>query len=152
MSWATPADVTDAWIGDDVPDDAAKIQLGIGKAERELRRRVPDLVSRIDAEGDLVPPVTELVDTARDVVVAMVTRVFRNPTGTRQKNSTTTTGPFSETVSETVGGSSPGTLEPTSDELAKLQGRRNTGAFTVSMLPAGSPFASERDPLWWVSL
>ena len=152
MSWATPADVTDAWIGDDVPDDAVKVQLWIDKAERELRRRVPDLMARIDAEAALEPPLTDLVDTARDVVVAMVTRVFRNPTGTRQKNSTTTTGPFSETVTETVGGSSPGTLEPTGDELAKLQGRRNTGAYTVSMLPASSPFLAERDPLWWVSL
>lgn len=152
MSWATPADVTDAWIGDDVPDDVAKVQLWIDKAERELRRRVPDLQARIDAEAVEVPPVTDLLDTARDVAVAMVTRIFRNPTGTRQKNSTVTTGPFSETISETVGGSSPGVLEPTVDELAKLQGLRATGAYTVSMIPVDSTFGSPRDPLWWTTV
>lgn len=140
MSWTTPTDVTDAWIGNDAPDDVVKIQLWLDKAEREVRRRVPDLQARIDAEAALVPPVTDLLETAKDVVVAMVTRIFRNPTGTRQKNATVTTGPFSETTSETVGGNSPGVLEPTADELAKLQGLRASGAFTVSMIPTSSPF------------
>lgn len=155
MSWTTPGDVTDAWIGDDVPDDAAKLQIWIDKAERELRRRVSDLQERIDAEAGEIPPSTDLLDTAKDVVVAMITRIFRNPTGTRQKNSTVTTGPFSETVSETVGGNSPGVLEPTADELAKLQGLRATGAFTVSMIPAGSQFSDGGPryfpPLGWVT-
>ena len=140
MSWTTPDDVIDAWIGDDAPDDVVKIQLWLDKAEREVRRRVPDLQARIDAEAALIPPVTDLLETAKDVVVAMVTRIFRNPTGTRQKNATVTTGPFSETVSETVGGNSPGVLEPTTDELAKLQGLSESGAFTVSMIPPSSPF------------
>ena len=140
MSWTTPDDVIDAWIGDDAPDDVVKLQIWLEKAEREIKRRVPDIQARIDAEAALIPPVTDLLETAKDVVVAMVTRIFRNPTGTRQKNNTTTTGPFSETTSETVGGNSPGVLEPTADELAKLQGLRSSGAFTVSMIPTSSPF------------
>jgi hypothetical protein len=151
MSWTTPDDVIDAWIGGDVPDDVVKLQIWLDKAEREIRRRVPDIQERIDAEAAEVPPRTDLLESARDVVVAMVTRIFRNPTGTRQKNSTVTTGPFSETVSETVGGNSPGVLEPTADELAKLQGLRATGAFTVSMIPTDSAFSGVRDPLWWVT-
>lgn len=151
MSWTTPADVIDAWIGDDVPDDVVKLQIWLDKAEREVKRRVPDIQERIDAEAAAVPPRTDLLESAKDVVVAMVTRIFRNPTGTRQKNSTVTTGPFSETVSETVGGNSPGVLEPTADELAKLQGLRATGAYTVSMIPTDSAFSGARDPLWWVT-
>lgn len=152
MSWTIPEDVTDAWIGDDAPGDDTKVQLWIDKAERELRRRVPDLQARIDAEAELVPPSEELLETAKDVVVAMVTRIFRNPTGTRQKNATVTTGPFSETTSETVGGNSPGVLEPTSDELAKLSGLSESGAFTVDLLPSTSPFSGATyDPLWWVT-
>lgn len=151
MSWTTPDDVIDAWIGDDVPDDVVKLQIWLDKAEREIRRRVPDIQERIDAEAAEVPPRTDLLESAKDVVVAMVTRIFRNPTGTRQKNSTVTTGPFSETISETVGGNSPGVLEPTADELAKLQGLRATGAFTVSMIPTDSTFSGTRDPLWWVT-
>lgn len=140
MSWTTPDDVIDAWIGDDAPDDVAKVQLYIDKAERELRHRVPDLQSRIDAEAEEVPPSTELIDTARDVVVAMVTRKFQNPSGTRQRNSTTTTGPFSETTSETTGGANPGALVPTDDELAKLLGVSESGAFTIDLIPSTSPF------------
>ena len=140
MSWTSPTDVTDAWIGDDAPSDVDLLTIWLSKAEREVRHRVPDLQARIDAEAALVPPVTDLLDTAKDVVVAMVTRIFRNPTGTRQKNATVTTGPFSETTSETVGGNNPGVLEPTSDELAKLQGLRTAGAFSISMIPVTSPF------------
>lgn len=130
--WATAADVIDAWIGEDVPDDDALVQKWVDKAEREIRFRVPDLERRIaDAESP------DLLATAVDVVVAMVQRVFRNPRGIRQTN--ITTGPF--TGSETYGGDVPGGLGLTDDELAKLQGVRSTGAFTIDMIPASSPFS-----------
>lgn len=83
-SWTAPGDVTGAWIGSDAPTDANLIQKWIDKAEREIRYRVPDIQTRIDAEGALVPPVTDLLELAKDVTVTMVTRVFRNPEGIRQ--------------------------------------------------------------------
>lgn len=134
MSWAKPEDITDSWIGGNPPDDDALIQKWIDRAEREIRFRVPDLQKRIDEEADKNPPVTDLVDTAVDVVVAMVTRVFRNPEGIRQTN--TTTGPFTE--SRTYGGDVPGGLGMTDDELAKLQGARG-GAFEIDLMPARVP-------------
>lgn len=129
--WATPEDVFDAWIGEGAPDDEAIVETWIGKAEREVRFRVPDLLARIaaDESGDLQA-------TAVDVVVAMVIRVFRNPEGIRQRN--ITTGPF--TGSETYGGDVPGGLALTDDELARLRGQRVTGAFTIDMIPPSSPF------------
>lgn len=130
--WATAADVVEAWIGEDVPDDLALVQTWVDKAEREIRFRVPDLERRIaDAESP------DLLATAVDVVVSMVQRVFRNPRGIRQAN--ITTGPF--TGSETYGGDVPGGLGLTDDELAKLQGVRSTGAFTIDMIPSSSPFS-----------
>lgn len=140
MAWTTAQDVIDSWIGDDAPDDVDLIELWLAKAEREVRRRVPDLQERIDAEAELDPPSTELLETAKDVVVAMVTRIFRNPSGVRQRSGTTTTGPFAETTMETIGGTNPGVLEPTVDELAKLQGITSSGAFTISLIPPSSPF------------
>jgi hypothetical protein len=128
--------VTGAWIGDDAPDDTAKIQTWIDKAEREIRRKVPDIQDRIDAEADESEPNTDLLADVVDVVVAMVTRVFRNPRGLRQ--TATTTGPF--TGSETFGGDTPGQLTITEDELATLQGEQNTGAFQVDLIPSTSPF------------
>lgn len=139
MSWTSPDDVTDAWIGDDAPDDDAQIQIWIGKAERQVRAEVPGLQPRLDAEADLVPPVTDLLEATIDVVVAMVTRVFRNPDGRRSVNSTT--GPFTDTV--TFGGDTPGELTLTAKELAKLEGEQTEGvAFTVDMIPVTSYFSS----------
>lgn len=137
MSWTGTDDVTDAWIGTGAPTDDALIQKWIDKAEREIRSRVTDLQARLDAEADADPPTTDLRDTAVDVVVAMVTRVFRNPEGIRQRN--TTTGPFTEGA--TYGGDTPGSLIPTDDELAKLQGVSAGGAYTIDMIPSTSPFS-----------
>lgn len=135
MSWTAPTDVTDAWIGEGEPTDTTKIQKWIDKAEREIRFRVGDVQERIDAEAAETPARTDLIDTAKDVVVSMVTRVFRNPEGIRQVNETT--GPF--TSSRTYGGDVPGGLGITDDELAKLQGARG-GAFSIDLIPSTSPF------------
>lgn len=135
MAWAAAKDVKDSWIGEGVPTDDAKILSWIGKAEREIKFRVPSIQARIDAEAAEIPARTDLLDTAKDVVVAMVTRVFRNPEGIRQTN--ITTGPM--TASKTYGGDVPGGLGLTDDELAKLQGARG-GAFAIDLIPASSPF------------
>jgi len=135
MSWTEPTDVTGAWIGEDAPTDVAKIQKWIDKAEREIRFRVPDIQGRIDAEAAETPPRTDLLEMAKDVTVAMVMRVFRNPSGIRQAN--TTTGPFTDSV--TYGGDIPGGLGLTDDELGKLQGARD-GAFSIDLIPSTSPF------------
>ena len=134
-SWTAPKDVTDAWIGEDAPEEVAKIQTWIEKAEREIRYRVPDIQERIDAEAAESPARTDLLDTAKDVVVAMVARVFRNPEGIRQVNETT--GPF--TSSRTYGGDVPGGLGLTDEELGKLTGARG-GAFSIDLIPSTSPF------------
>lgn len=143
-SWTQPSDVTGAWIGEGEPTDTAKVQNWIERAERDIRFRVPDIQARIDAEALLVPPRVDLLDTAKDVTVAMVTRVFRNPEGIRQTN--VTTGPF--TNSRTYGGDVPGGLGITDDELAKLQGARSRGAFTIDLVPTTSPFHPDYVPLW----
>ena len=135
-SWTTPADVTGAWIGPDEPTDMTKVQVWIDKAEREIRRRVPDIQTRITAELAHTPPSTALEETTKDVVVAMVTRRFQNPRGLRQVS--TVTGPFTE--SETVGGANPGQLHITDDEMAKLIGVPEGRAFSIDLIPSTSPF------------
>jgi len=134
-SWTGPTDVTGAWIGEGAPTDTGKIRKWIDKAEREIRFRVPDIQTRIDAEAAETPARTDLLELAKDVTVAMVMRVFRNPEGIRQAN--TTTGPFTDSV--TYGGDVPGGLGLTDDELAKLQGARG-GAFSIDLIPSTSPF------------
>ena len=149
MSWTTPDDVTDSWIGPDVPADDVLVQKWIDRAEREVRFRVPDLQARLDAEAALIPPVTDLLDLTVDVVVAMVSRVFRNPEGIRTVNQSSGTGPFSESKSQTYGGDQPGGLGLTSDELAKLQGGASGGAFSIDLMPSTATVG--RSPVVWLT-
>lgn len=138
MAWATSEDVLDAWIGDGAPTDLAKVDTWIGMAERLIRREVPDLHGRLDAEAELVPPVTDLLDTVRDIVISMVTRVFKNPDGKRSIQSAS--GPLSESI--TFGGDNPGGLFLSDDERkALLGGRSGQRAFMVDMIPSTSPYS-----------
>lgn len=144
-SWTQPADVINAWIGEGAPDDVAKVQTWIDKAEREIRHLVKDIQVRIDAEAGEDPPRTDLLETAKDVVVAMVTRKFDNPRNVRQRN--ITTGPY--TGSETMGGDVPGDFTPTDGELEKLRGvAESGGAFTIDMIPSTSPFSPNYVPVF----
>jgi hypothetical protein len=135
MAWTTAAEVIAAWIGDDAPTDTAKVDVWIGKAERLLRGKITDLQTRL-----AVTPVVEpdLLGNVKDVVTAMVQRVFRNPEGVRQRQEGT--GPFTGSV--TYGGDQPGALWVTDAELALISvSGSNRGAFTVDTIPVTSPYS-----------
>jgi hypothetical protein len=135
MAWTTAAEVIAAWIGDDAPSDTALVDVWIGKAERLLRFKVPDLQERLD-----VTPVVEpdLLGNVKDVVTAMVQRVFRNPDGVRQRQEGT--GPFTGSV--TYGGDQPGALWVTDAEIGLVSATGGSrGAFTIDMVPSTSPFS-----------
>ena len=136
--WAEASDVIDAWIGAGAPSDEDQVEIWIGKAERMIRRTVPDLQDRLDAEAEEEGAPTDLLDTVRDVLVAMVTRVFRNPEGVRQRSGQE--GPYGASV--TYGGDIPGGLSIADDELDALRGASPVtgGAFTVQTIPVTSPF------------
>lgn len=144
MSWTNPDDVIDAWIGEGVPTDTAKIQVWIDRAEREIRRNVSDIETRLDEEDS-----SALLDDVKDVVTAMVTRVFRNPEGIRQVSEGT--GPF--TASRTYGGDLPGELVIRDNELASLLSPADgtSQAYTVSMIPIDSPFYSRQPRDLWTT-
>lgn len=130
MSWTTPQDVIESWVGPDAPDDLMRIQAWIDRAERLVRRNVKDLQDRIDAEAELVPPSKELLNTAKDVVIEMVTEVFRNPEGIRSIQQTT--GAFSG--STTFGGDNPGKLTFTNQHSAMLSSIAPGEAFTIDLI------------------
>jgi hypothetical protein len=139
-NWTTADDVVASWIGDDAPADMQKIEAWIGKAERLLRSKLPDLYGRVQSD-----PVTEpdLLSNVRDVVVTMVQRVFRNPEGVRTRQEST--GPFGGSV--TYGGDQPGALWATDAELAMLTvAGSSRGAFTIDMIPSTSPFSDSYVP------
>jgi len=135
MAWTTPAEVTAAWIGGDAPTDAALVGVWVDKAERLLRAKVPTLAGRVVADPVVEP---DLLGNVKDVVTAMVQRVFRNPDGIRTRQDST--GPFSGSV--TYGGDQPGSLWVTDAELSMISpAGSNRGAFTIDTIPVTSPFS-----------
>lgn len=126
-TWTDPQAVVDEWVGEDAPDDVVLVGKWVAKAERLLRREVPDLRDRITAGEE------DLLDNVADVVASIVARKFRNPEGARQVQETT--GPFS--ASKTYAGDSPGELEITAKELERLSGgtRGRRRVYAVDMLP-----------------
>ena len=131
--WATSDDVIDSWIGDDAPDDPLLVEKWIARAERMIRREFPSIPARIVADAE-----PDLADTVNDIVVAVVTRVFRNPSGHRSVSGQETTGQFSGSNTITYGGDNPGALELLDSERAALalpgekRGRR-----AYSFVPGG---------------
>jgi len=139
-NWTTADQVVAAWIGDDAPTDLVKIDTWIGKAERLLRSKVPDLTGRV-YDGLVAEP--DLLSNVMDVVVSMVQRVFRNPEGVRTRQEST--GPFGGSV--TYGGDQPGALWVTDEELAMLAlAGSSRGAFSIDMIPSTSPFSDSYAP------
>lgn len=135
MAWTTAAEVLAAWIGGDAPSDTALVDVWVGKAERLLRAKVPTLAERVDADPETEP---DLLGNVKDVVTAMVQRVFRNPEGIRQRQETT--GPFTGSV--TYGGDQPGALWVTDAELSLISpAGTNRGAFTIDTIPVTSPYS-----------
>lgn len=135
MAWTSSAEVVAAWIGGDAPTDTALVGVWVEKAERLLRAKVPTLAARVEAD-----PVTEpdLLGNVKDVVSAMVQRVFRNPEGIRTRQEST--GPFGGSV--TYGGDQPGSLWVSDAELAMISlAGSNRGAFTIDTIPVTSPFS-----------
>lgn len=87
MSWTSPQDVLDRWVGNDQPTDFDLVQAIINDAETVVLSEYPRIQERI-TDGAL--PLSTVVM----VVSRMVTRVLRNPEGLTywQQN----TGPFGQ--------------------------------------------------------
>ena len=138
MSWATPEDVTDRWVGPGTPGDEDLIQRWLDDAAVIIRSEVPDIDERLEDENR--PP-----DLATVVFVQcqMVMRCLRNPRGVRQEG----VGPYNTTYA----GDRPGSPWLTQEELALLLGEPARGrqrAFTVNTTP-DEPWR-DRPPYSWL--
>lgn len=124
VAWASPEDILDDWIGDDLPDNPKLLERWISRAQRLIRREFPAISERI-AAGE-----PDLAENVRDVIVSMVTRVLRNPEGIRSRSETD--GSFTGSI--TFGGDNPGGLVLTDEERRTLtppEQRGKSGAYSV---------------------
>lgn len=126
MSWATPDDIIDRWVGPGAPSDEALVQRWIDDAEVIIRNEVPDIDERL-ADLDIAPDEATVVF----VVAQMVMRALGNPRRVRQEG----VGPYNTTYA----GDNPGSLWMDDDELAMLRGESARGrqrAYTINSTPA----------------
>lgn len=87
MSWTTPEDILDRWVGSGTPTDEDLLQALINDAEAIVLAEYPKIQERIDDQ--------ELsVEMVKMVVSRMVTRVLRNPESVSYLQQVT--GPFSQ--------------------------------------------------------
>lgn len=127
-TWTSFTDVTSRWVGNDVPTDETLVETLLGDAEQIILSTYPGIQARITAE-------TLPVERVVMVVVAMVTRLLRNPEFVRTIQETV--GAFSQ--SRTYLGNDSG-LFLSDSEAALLRPNSPSKAFQVDMgYDAGSP-------------
>lgn len=128
MTWATFEDVTNRWVGSNVPTDEDLVEALIGDAEQVILSHYPGIQTRIDDDELPVARVTM-------VVAQMVTRVLRNPEGLTmwQQN----TGPFGQMRQFNDVGNG---VHITDDEIRLLAPSRGGKAFEVDLGTAASVY------------
>lgn len=120
--WATPADITDRWIGAGVPTDESLLGVLINDAEQVILAEFPAIQTRIDDD-------TLSEDLVVMVVSRMVTRVLRNPDNATYIQQST--GPFGQ--ARNLGDQIDIFL--TADERQLLQPLGRNKAFSFSSAP-----------------
>ncbi|MCS4275333.1 hypothetical protein M2390_000494 [Mycetocola sp. BIGb0189] len=127
--WATVDDVKLRWLlPEPITATDEQIDALVEEAEDTILGRFPDMASRVPSPIPLA--------RVRKITVALVIEKLKNPSGTRQAN--TTTGPFTDSV--TYGGANPGAMILTNDQIKELSGSRTGAAFTVNTIPVGYPW------------
>ena len=136
MSWATPQDIIDRWVGNDVPTDTALMTALIADAESVILSEYPGIQTRID---DLELP----LNTVTMVVVRMVTRLLRNPENLTYWQQQT--GPFGQARNYGTGN---GDIWMTDNELSMLAPKRRGKAYEVDQGYVSAELLSD-DLIWF---
>jgi hypothetical protein len=132
MSWATPQDILDRWVGGNAPTDTALLTALISDAEAVILSEFPKIQDRITAET-LAEPVVVMV------VSRMVSRVLRNPDNVSYWQQQT--GPFGQ--ARNFGDSIDIWL--TAEEKEMLSSKHGGKAFEVDL----APYATITSILGW---
>ena len=122
MSWVSPQDILDRWVGAGAPDDEDLVQALINDAEAIVLAEYPRIQDRIDSKA--MP-----LGTVVMVVSRMVMRVLRNPEGLSywQMN----TGPFGQ--GKNYGSNGGVDIWMTSEEEELLAPKRKGKAFELNL-------------------
>lgn len=129
MSWATPQDIVDRWVGSGAPTDIDLVQALINDAETVILAEYPLIQNRIDSNKLALTTVVM-------VVSRMAMRVLRNPEGLTYWQQQT--GPFGQARNFGTGNAD---LWMSADEIKLLAPKRKGKAFEVNQAPYATSWA-----------
>lgn len=135
MSWASPQDIIDRWVGNDIPTDIDLLTALIADAESVILGTYPGIQTRIDNDSLRLATVTM-------VVARMVTRLLRNPEGLTYWQQQT--GPFGQARNY---GSSGQDIWLSTEEISLLAPARAGKAYEVNQGYNATSGSSE-DMIW----
>lgn len=135
MSWASPQDIIDRWVGNDIPTDIDLLTALIADAESVILGTYPGIQTRIDNDSLRLATVTM-------VVARMVTRLLRNPEGLTYWQQQT--GPFGQARNY---GSSGQDIWLSTEEVSLLAPARAGKAYEVNQGYNATSGSSE-DMIW----
>lgn len=123
MSWVSPQDIVDRWVGQDVPTDEDLVQALINDAETIVLATYPRIQERLDS-GVLK------LDVIKLVVARMAGRVLRNPENLTywQQN----VGPYGQGKNYGSGNTD---IWMTDDEKDLLSPKKSGKAFDTNLAP-----------------
>lgn len=139
MSWTTPKDITDRWVGSDIPNDEDLVQALINDAEAVILAEYPRINERI-TDGALPLANIQLV------VSRMVSRILRNPENLSYWQQQT--GPFGQARNFGEGNAD---IWMSENEKKLLAPKRNGKAFETDQAPNAISPAQDfawRDVTW----
>lgn len=122
MTWTTPQDIRERWIGDDKPENDELLRALIADAEAVILSSFPAIQTRIN-NATLSQAVVTMV------TVRMVSRVLRNPENASYISQTT--GPFTQSRNL---GQTDIWLTPDEEDLLSPNATKGS-AFSVDLAP-----------------
>ena len=117
MAYATSADVAVRWARELTTEEAALVELRLAEVERKIKRRIPDLATRVIDEDYLA----DVIQVESDTVL----RLVRNPEGYLSE----TDGNYTYMLQS---GSTPGALEITTEDWETLGIRSSTMSILIA--------------------
>lgn len=121
MSWTTPSDIQDRWLGSGKPVNTTQLQLFIDDIEEDIKAFYPKIQDRIN-DGDIT--IGKIVRTVANAIIEFI-RAEQSP----YSQQTQTTGPYSASV--TLASNIRRSPVLTSAEMASLGPTNTDNAFVI---------------------
>lgn len=140
MSWTSPQDIADRWVGEPTTVDSNVIQILIDDVEALILKEYPAIQGRID--GNTLP--LRIVQQ----VVARVVIAYIKSENSPYTSQSQTVGPYSRSV--TLAPNARTSISLTNEDIADLAPTNTNKAFAIDLAPNAAVYRNYSDT--WIEL